>query len=360
MKRTVIYIMLCLGFMVLASCGGGGGGGTTTPGGDTSGDTTSVSGVVVDPYIQGAVFCIDENANQECDEGEPTSTASNASGQFTFSEEPADGALIVMKTNGTHNGVPYGLNDLMGVYEGGDIVVSPLTTVYAAGLTADQIVEMLAFAGLADVTADTVFTDPMNGLYSGDTISTANLAVLRSTLASYMLIRIIEGSDTLSSMTAQEVYTSAMDANGAVYQILSTMAGYLNQALSQNTLTMIQPYDDMLVGYGMQAVSFSDVVSSAVAIADKLSEIGFTTCNATNGDYAAAIAAVNTYATTTTNFTAMVAQLGPAYYLNRIKTQMSAAVQAGVGSYSATYGTYLNCSSGAFVLGDDGNISCYQ
>jgi len=367
MKKVIFIALLCVGLGTLVSCGGGGGSSSTpvsdTPVVDTPVSDTPVSGVVVDPYIVGAVFCVDENDNWECDADEPVSTASDANGAFTFAAEPADGSRILMSSAGTHNGVPYAYSALAGVYEGGNIVVTPLTTLYAGGLTSAEIAEMLTFAGLVGVTEENVGINPMDGLLSGSTINTENLAVLRSSIASYMLLRIIEGSDTLSELTPLEAYTSAMDSNGVIHSILSAMATYLNEALSAATLTTIAPYDDMLVGYGMSEVTFDDVVKIAVAIADKLSEIGYTTCNATSGTDAekvtAALTAVQTYATATTDMNTMIANLGPAFYLNRIKGSMSSAIKTGVGAANSTWGTYLDCASGTFVLGDDGSAECY-
>jgi hypothetical protein len=53
---------LALATLVLAGCGGGGGGSVAT----------SMSGSVIDGYIEGATVCLDINANLACDSGEPS------------------------------------------------------------------------------------------------------------------------------------------------------------------------------------------------------------------------------------------------------------------------------------------------
>ncbi len=60
----------------MVACGGGGG---TTPSGGGS-----ISGKVIDGYIQGATVCLDLNQNNSCDTGEPSTTTS-ANGSYTLS-----------------------------------------------------------------------------------------------------------------------------------------------------------------------------------------------------------------------------------------------------------------------------------
>ena len=362
MRKLFLVLMLCSGLAVLSACGGGS---SSSSNDSTDGvQDNTVSGVVVDPYIEGARFCIDENDNFECDPGEELSGYSNANGVFTFDVEPADGDIIVMETAGEHNGVPYSFEGLMGKYENGELIVSPLTTMYAAGLTKTQIVEMLDFAGLEDVTVNSVATDPMDGLMNGDTVNAANLALLRSSIASYMFMKIIDGSDIISELSPAAIYASGMDNTGAVYTILSNMATVLNSVLSANTLATLQTYDDQLVNLGMDPVVFEDVVQVAVAIADRISEIGYTACNTSAGNTEAehvqdAMNAVNTFITVTTDFDAMIDQLGPAYYLTRVKSGMSQQIRDGVAQADPAWGGFLNCASGAFYVDANGDAACY-
>lgn len=80
--RTVRLKLLSLSLVAaaLSACGGGGGGG---------GSVTSVSGRVVDGYIGGAIVCLDENNNWQCDAGE-LSTRSEADGSYFL---PFSGSL---------------------------------------------------------------------------------------------------------------------------------------------------------------------------------------------------------------------------------------------------------------------------
>jgi len=323
-------------------------------------ETEEAEGVVVDPYIEGAVFCIDENTNNLCDSDEPRSTASDANGAFTFAVEPEDGAVILMDISGEHNGVPYAFDGLMGVYEGDGIVVSPITTFYAAGLTANQIMEMFTVAGLQNIQEEYLFTNPMEDLISDEgTVSEESLAVLRSSLMSYMLFRVLDGSEALAALTAQEVYASAITDGSPVNEILTAMATVINQSLSQSTLNLLDATGAMLASFGFPDIEFDDVVRTAVTIADKLSEIGYDTCNATDGDVAQALTAVEDFITNTTTVGTLIEDLGPAYYMARIKNQLSAQQQAGAIAANADYETFLTCDSNSFIIEDDGSYSCY-
>lgn len=66
-------LLTAVAISTLAACGGGGGSGTPT--------TATLSGTVVDGYIEGAKVCLDVNANGACDNGEPSATT-DASGKY--------------------------------------------------------------------------------------------------------------------------------------------------------------------------------------------------------------------------------------------------------------------------------------
>ncbi|UXD89194.1 hypothetical protein [Thalassolituus hydrocarboniclasticus] len=64
----------------------------------SSGSSTTMSGKVADGYLAGARVCLDLNANQVCDDGEP-STTSSSGGSFTITnataEQIASAAIVV-------------------------------------------------------------------------------------------------------------------------------------------------------------------------------------------------------------------------------------------------------------------------
>lgn len=86
MKLLAVVLSTC----VLVACGGGGGSTSSTngdllpvagPGGSPT--LTALSGKVIDGYIEGATVCLDLNANQTCDNGEPSAT-SKADGSYSL------------------------------------------------------------------------------------------------------------------------------------------------------------------------------------------------------------------------------------------------------------------------------------
>lgn len=90
----------------LAACGGGGSSSPTA-------STATVSGVVIDGPIQGAIVCLDLNANRQCDGGEPTSAPTDAQGNYTITgltdEQRNSGKewIAVVPVGATDGGTPF-------------------------------------------------------------------------------------------------------------------------------------------------------------------------------------------------------------------------------------------------------------
>ena len=72
-RKLQAIALSSIAIAVLTACGGGGGGG----GGGSSGSST-LSGTVIDGYIEGAKVCLDVNSNGACDAGEPTTITDSA------------------------------------------------------------------------------------------------------------------------------------------------------------------------------------------------------------------------------------------------------------------------------------------
>ena len=70
------FALTTIAVTILTACGGGGGGS-----GGGSATTGSLSGTVIDGYIEGAKVCLDVNSNGACDTGEPTATT-DSSGKY--------------------------------------------------------------------------------------------------------------------------------------------------------------------------------------------------------------------------------------------------------------------------------------
>lgn len=283
-----------------------------------SGTVDGSSVVVVDPYIIGAELFEDKNGNGLQDAGEQGSTITDASGSCSFADPLTPGSVLVMKFGAEHNGVVYELVLSREVTRGmsGDIIVSPTTTLAADDLTSAQVAQMLSNAGLSGITADMITEDPMQGIAAlGGSVTDADIVRMRAAVATYVFLRIRNGSDTLRALTGAELYASGMnmDGTGALYDILSTAVAIINGALSQTSIDAAQAEIDAaesLFGFSLPAITAMDIVQTAVTIADRLSLIGYTTCNKEGYEQAL----INVQNTHDNYINSWISQLGMRYY----------------------------------------------
>ena len=136
--------------VLLAACGGG----SNSP---TTASNTPSSGIAVDGYLQFSKVVCDTNDNGVPDVGEPiayTLGGSADSGKFTFPQGCSKHAIFV--TEGTNADTGRMFSGVL-VAPAGATVISPLTTLIAAGMTQDQVNTTL---GLPKGT-DLLHTDPI-------------------------------------------------------------------------------------------------------------------------------------------------------------------------------------------------------
>jgi hypothetical protein len=301
----------------------------------------NVSGKLVDPYIEGAVLCEDINSNGACDDGEQTTNATNENGEFTFSESLTPGVDVIIKSQGSHLGETYDLNISAVVAEDGTVdVVSPLTTFNSKELTNEQVAEILNAAaknaGVSNwnITSEDIKSDPLANELSSKSIvnmTEDDLNVIQASIASYGILKVMSGSETLNSLSAGELYLSGINEDGAVNRIATFMIKGITTALNTSILEQVQEIveiekqnisaiadassnetviaqvtaqaeaagftGDSLQAYIDQALasvpSVADYISDptaeqiinvGVVYMDRFSEIGYSTCNATDGD----------------------------------------------------------------------------
>lgn len=365
MKKIIgTFLMLCTSAL-LFSCGGGAASSTSTPPEDTS---SRVYGVAVDPYIQGAQFCVDANLSGGYDAGEMLSSLSNASGVFYFDSAPPTGAMILMVQNGYHNGVANTI-DLSAVYSpSGDFVISPTTTLNAGGLDASELAAMLQAAGV-NVTAANVMTDPMDGLIgSGGDVSSEKLEVLRGSIVTAMLMKILD----TAPYTPQQIHDDIVGGNVLGLRTLLTaikdaVAGSLNTSFITPLTSQISTANSAIpsfLGLTLPAPTFSDIVKSASAVSDRLSAIAI--ANKTDGTYG--MNAINTFlsgigGTFNGGLTVIIGELGPKYYFARVLPSMSSSHITLLTTYAPSpykeYASAANtCTSKEFYIDASGNSQC--
>jgi predicted CxxxxCH...CXXCH cytochrome family protein len=181
------WFISLLAVMFLASCSGGS---DSTV--DVLGSGQISSGIAVDPYIENAVF-------QEIEEGTglvlQESSPSNEFGIYTFSEPLTPGSLVELKASdkGLHGGAPYQgmLRRLVVADDEQPLVVSPLTTLLANGITPEELIAAFNNAGLTDLTNADLYADPMNGLADMTTgVTVQNLKSLQANMAANAFMEI--------------------------------------------------------------------------------------------------------------------------------------------------------------------------
>jgi len=334
---------------VIYGCGGGGGSSSNSPASDTNSDTaTTTSGVAVDPYLVGAVFCIDENLNKTCDAGEPESTASDENGVFTFSVAVEEGDKIIMKTAGTHNGVPYQLSNMSAEYSGGEmVVVSPLTTLAEKGLTAEQIVALLDPDGSLGLTADQIGEDPVAALESlqGD-ISEENLAAVRASIGAYMLLRMINNNTELAELTGEELLNSE-----DVQDIADEMMETITEAITVDKISTFQgmiPDSDEV-----PEIDIMDVVNTAVTVCDYVMELAEAEYES-SGNIGQAMAAVQSFKNN--DLSTYIENAAPAQYIKHLIDNNEIS-QNLLSQMFSEYEDFAACTHG-LKLNDNGRPMC--
>jgi hypothetical protein len=357
--------------------------------------TVATSGKLVDPYISGAVLCQDTNDNNVCDSDEPVSSITSSDGNFTFSERLTAGKNIIIKTQGLHEGEAFDLNISGVVASDGSIdVVSPLTTFQSRGLTATQIAAIFTKAKedaiandgatkLANFSASStsILANPLDGGLMDKNVSgvtDADLTNIQASIASYGLLKIMNGSTTLAALNGTELYTSGTTTGSPVNLIargiLKSVSDGLNVTLLTDIKTGIVAGRTALTTAGLDSATavaalpeppIGMVVKVAVKILDQLAELGYTTCNTTSGDDAtkvtAVLTAVGTRAATIIDAT-KIKKLGTTIYgltyKNDITSNLSGAYLTGLASANSDLGSGFNSSSStvSFKFDSSGNV----
>jgi hypothetical protein len=209
-KMMVALVGLAL---IMGGCGGGSSD-PTVPTEQTQ--DVGTTGVAVDPYIIGAVF-VEVNEQGSTIQ---TSAPSDENGKFAFIKAVRQGSTIVMTTPGLHNGQPFkGVLKRQVDTDATELVVSPLTTLVASGLTVEEVVAL--FDPSMGVSAASVFANPMAAV-EGKTQGTLAAADMQAMVASLavnaalnMLNQDAENADLKAIVTAVvAVLFNDADANG--------------------------------------------------------------------------------------------------------------------------------------------------
>ncbi|MCG5549506.1 hypothetical protein [Halorhodospira halochloris] len=288
---------------------------------DNGNGTTTLSGTVVDPYIEGAVFCIAEELEgeakqQECADDDIRSTPSNADGEFTFEldESLPEDSLILAYERGMHNGVEYALDMAAlldeGAEDGDHFVVSPLTTLRGrtaqidqngtiiSSLSTEDIVDMLEKAGMDGIEEDDVSADPMEGMAELTSPDDDDLVRIQSAPAVYGLLLVYNESVVLRGLGHEKFLASGMGDDDdvsvyvpedgevtigdAIHQILKRMVETVQGAVNADLIAEVQKpieqannqfdqFADKIPGdFEFPDVSAEVLINGSVSVMDKI------------------------------------------------------------------------------------------
>jgi len=213
---------------IIASCNGGGGGG--------GGVTQVISGsslVMVDPYIEGATMCYDENENNQCDDGEPESSPSDSKGNTKFAINLPANVKLIQKEKGLSLGKPF-LGTLKAQYDPEFKYVTPITTLLANGVDEEDLKDAL---GLDDLKVN-----PMAAIEEGNE---QKLGALKASMA-------------ISALLASEPNLSVINTVTLDQKISNIDQVFSGQDLNLTTLkaaVIIQEF-----------ISFNDVASVSAVV----------------------------------------------------------------------------------------------
>ncbi len=257
--RPWAFTALAAAVLTLTACGGDSSSTTSTP--------QSLSGVVIDGPLQGATVCLDLNKNGSCDSGEPTSTATDASGAYTITGLTADQvnsgapliAVIPATAVDTSTGTAVGTAYTLQAPAGKPSVISPITNMVQAGITQGltQAQSEAAVAAQLQVNSTSLYNNYVAST-SGDnaTLSTAVPTIVASLQAGEPVVVAPSGASSsgywvrafsftdASNYTLRYYYsTNQPDATTGLYIYYDVRVGLSGGAtVASSTL-----YDTMLV-----------------------------------------------------------------------------------------------------------------
>ncbi len=231
--------------LFLTACGGSDGGDIASPG--------ISSGTAVDPYIVNAVF---KEIGGDGTVLQPQSSPSDEQGRFTFPQAVTPGSVIVMDTDnrGLHANAPFEglLKRKVGDGESAPLVVSPLTTLLANGMSSAQLIGWLTDSGLFGLEPGDLFADPMAGLDGQPTsVSDDNLRVLQANMAVNAFLDVLGNYD----------YSGTASAAASPDVLLADMVESLTRVLNADFIEALAQ-----IGDSENPVLLEDVILATVRL----------------------------------------------------------------------------------------------
>jgi predicted CxxxxCH...CXXCH cytochrome family protein len=196
--------------------------GACSGGGDSSADLTAGTPfdalLAVDPYIELAVFQeIDADTGAVLQESSP----SDELGRFTFPQPLTPGSVVELADSdkGLHGGAPYQgmLRRVITDADEDPLVISPLTTLLANGVTPEELIAALNDAGLTNLAVADLYSDPMEGLSDmTEGVTEQDLKLLQASMAANAYMEITgtfqAGSNDLDDPDQFQIFSSMVNS----------------------------------------------------------------------------------------------------------------------------------------------------
>ena len=229
--------------------------------GDVSISPPGFTFIAVDPYIEGAVFFEDKNGNGVPDEGEQYSNPSNENGEFTFSTPLSPDSIITMIEQGSEDGEVFDgvLKTTLDMCDTSTerCIASPLTTLVANGLTKQQVIDILAKAGI-NITMEDFKKNPMKDL-KNKVVSALIDSDFEKLRANMMLTGFM---NILKKMGKNGFWVKYEDFdNETIDKYLLPYANLVKGALNVNILTQI---DNQLAAQIPEGINYPPVTADVI------------------------------------------------------------------------------------------------
>ena len=348
---------------------------------DDSGNS-GTSGKLVDPYISGAVLCQDTDGNHKCDEGEPVSTPTTATGDFSFSEALTPGKMVIMKVRGNHVGKKYDLTLARIVADDGSVaVISPLTTLMSLGsITPAQVAEILNQAakdstsdalkdGKWEISAADILNDPISSGVMDKTFSQVDDTELRNiqaSLAVYGLIRVVKKVDKAKVDKALDTSSEIIESGKSGGDINKVTKKFLEIVSTRITKNKLGKTENPVNGVNLPEPKMGLIVEVAVRVMDALAYAGVAAAKATKGTtYDPTTKAIAAIVNKENNLKADIMALTMYGFRNKAVISSSAVAElenAKEGNSDAKAildGIKAGAAVKTFEFADDGNVVAY-
>jgi len=243
MQITHRLIPTALAVAILAACGGGGG---------TGGSPTPTSGLAVDGYLSGSKVVCDSNDNGVADPGE-TTTYTGANGSFVFSAGCTHGVIVSGGTS-VDTGLAF-VGQLRS--PAGAIMVTPLTTLIASGMTQTELNKALNLPTGTDL----LTTDPAATTAGGEL---KNPSLMKKTLAVQQMLQ-----KTTELFTGLGAVVGSQATNTVYTEVAAAFAAQLKtgDALMNDTGVVSTDRVNTLVSAAVTRTSTASTVSSDIKTA---------------------------------------------------------------------------------------------